>query len=200
MGHSQAATANGEKKAPCPAHAPHGGTALFSRLPGCALLFLTLFLSACGHAASPPSVKLALEGPPLFIRAVLEPAGNAGAGNSGTQFGGYMERSCMAGVGHLTLSDLQSGFFCEGEMDSLPSEKGRLHAELLCSDGRSLNILLRNLGPDQGIGIGRLDGDTGTLELFYHPSEGEAMRRLTSFRAELTEARDSRGGAAQTEE
>ncbi|MDL2272343.1 hypothetical protein LJC23_04850, partial [Desulfovibrio sp. OttesenSCG-928-I05] len=107
----------------------------------------------------------------------------------GTHFGGYMDRSCMAGVGHVSISDLQSGFFCEGDMDSLPSEKARLHAELRCSDGRSLHLLLRNLGPDQGIGIGKLDGDSGTLELFYHPSEGEAIRRLASFRADLMEAR-----------
>lgn len=155
-----------------------------------AALFCLFSLCACSAAVSPPSVKLALEGPPLFIHAVL--ADDSG-GTPEKDFGGYMDRSCMAGLGHITLSELQSGFFCEGDMDSLPSPKGRLHAELRCSDGRTLQLLLRNLGPDQGIGIGRLDGEPGTLELFYHPSEGEAARRLAAFRADLAEARAGKG-------
>lgn len=151
-----------------------------------ALLLVPLFalagLAGCTYVAGPPSVRLALEGPPLFIRGVQENEGEE------RHFAGYMDRSCMAGIGQIALSDMRSGFFCQGDMDSLPSEKARLHAELLCSDGTSLHLLLRNVGPDQGIGVGRFEAVKAPLELFYHPSEGEAVRRLARFRADLARA------------
>ena len=149
-------------------------------LRGIALLgSLCLGLGGCGTKPSPPSVLLALDGPPLSIAAEL----------GARPFKGYMERHCMAGVGHIVLYLPDSKAICQGNMDSPPTEKARLYAELSCSDSRTLRIAMRNLGPDQGLGIGSFEGQEETLILFYHPCEDEAKRRLAVLRSDIEQAK-----------
>jgi hypothetical protein len=135
------------------------------------------FLSVPGCSTTHvPGVHLALEGPPLVVAAKV--------GNR--YFEGSMERSGMAGVGIITLREEATGAEFRGSLDAPASPKGRLYVVLSCAqDARTLHLVLRNLGPDQGMGIGRLsDGETRMI-LFYHPGRADAWRRLAQLRAEL---------------
>ena len=142
-----------------------------------ALLCLCLVMVA-GCASTPPpspSIRLDLDGPKLVLVGELE----------GRSYDGYMDRHGMAGVGTLSLYEQGTQTTCQGSMDSPASEKGRLYAQLACSDGRTLHVVLRNLGPDQGMGIGRLEGQSARMTLFYHPCLEDAQRRLKELRHEL---------------
>lgn len=149
-----------------------------------AAVFATAFAAALAGCAAPsgvPGPRLALEGPPLFIA----------VSGGGSRYGA-MDRGCLAGVGGIILQDPQRGVTCEGTMDAPASSKGRLYAELACSDGGTVVLGLRNTGPDQGVGVGRVmraDGEREErISLFYHPCEDEARRRLVRVEADMAEA------------
>lgn len=140
---------------------------------GLACLGLVCMTGCAGP--TPPSVRLALDGPELVLVGELD----------GRAYEGAMDRHAMAGVGALTLHEQGTSIVCRGSIDRPASQKGRLYVELSCSDGRSLPLILRNLGPDQGMGIGRFEGQSERMTLFYHPSASEAKRRLEQLRHEL---------------
>lgn len=140
---------------------------------GLACMGLVL-VTACAKP-SPSSIRLAMDGPDLVLAGELE----------GRAYEGRMERHAMAGSGSLSLHEQGTGVVCQGGMDSPASRKGRLYAELVCTDGRNLYLVLRNLGPDQGMGVGRFEGQSGRMTLFYHPCAHEAGRRLEQLRSEL---------------
>jgi hypothetical protein len=48
---------------------------------------------------------------------------------------------------------------------------------------------LRNIGPDQGVGIARESEDGELLVLFYHASAEEAERRFPSVKNDIERAR-----------
>ena len=147
------------------------------------LLVLCLGLAGCGERYT-PSIRLALDGPPLYI--VLQ--------NETTYWSGLMDRGCMAGLGLITLRD-EHGGICHGQMDRPANEKGRLYAELLCANGNSVTLVFRNLGPDQGMGLARVNTETPggeQLAFFYHPSRDEAQRRLEQIRTEIAAARENK--------
>lgn len=147
------------------------------RIPVLALLALSL--CACATPQS-PGIRLALEGPPLAVVARGET----------TAWSGLMDRGCMAGVGSITLRDAD-GVICEGGMDHPATDKGRLYADLICSDGGTLSLLFRNLGPDQGMGFARRNPEFEEgerIDLFFHPSREEAERRLVEVRQEVVDA------------
>lgn len=137
-----------------------------------------LALSGCGPASS-PSIRLALEGPPLAVR------GDSG----GRRFVGHMDRGVMAGFGHVVLRQPDVGVVCTGGADQPPTEKGRVYVGLACSDGRSLHALFRPLGPDQGLGLARFEEEEEKIDLFYHACEVEALRRLEGVRETMAAAR-----------
>lgn len=143
-----------------------------------AACFLALaFVGGCAPASA-PSVRLALEGPPLFVAA----EDNAVFSRA------VMDRSCMAGFGRMTLHDAQGTVVCDGDMDQPANEKGRLYIHFLCRGGESVSFVMRNLGPDQGMGVGRVHETGERFALFYHPCEDEARRRLAQIKMELAQA------------
>ena len=145
------------------------------------VISLALVFFVCGCAdKSQPSVLLALDGPPLAVVGALGDA----------PFDGVMDRGCLAGVGSLKLHVPDLGP-CAGTMDHPGNEKGRRYVELACFDGSSIILALRNLGPDQGMGIGKQDTTGKRIALFYHPSQEEAQRRLAGIRADLARSEES---------
>jgi hypothetical protein len=101
-----------------------------------------------------------------------------------------MDRTCMAGHGFMQLEAVDSGaaFACTAEIDSPPTQKGRVRGVLRCTDGRELFFSLRNLGPDQGVGVGRENPEGDLLILFYHASPDEAARRFPAVKADILAA------------
>lgn len=157
------------------------------------LLALCMALGACGGERPAPSVRLILDGPPLAIAAV----------RGETPMRGLMERSCMAGVGDMRLT-IPGETECSGSLDHPGNAKGRLYIRLDCLDGSAVILAMRNLGPDQGMGVGKQATPTAPdgadtpeapdtrgedrIVMFYHPSANEARRRLTRIRSEIDEA------------
>jgi hypothetical protein len=152
-------------------------------LPG-ALLLLCLGLCACAGkepVASPPSVALAVDGPRLALLGEY----------AGMSLAGSMDRTCMVGYGSMHLEAVDSGatFVCTAKIDNPPTQRGRVRGVLRCTDGRELFFTLRNIGPDQGVGIGRESPEEGLLILFYHVSSDEAARRFPGVKADILAAR-----------
>ncbi|MDR3073462.1 MAG: hypothetical protein LBV01_01895 [Deltaproteobacteria bacterium] len=155
-----------------------------------ALLCLAAFaLAGCASSAA-PSIRLALDGPPLPVVAEGE----------ATALQGFMDRGCMAGVGGMILYSRRDNVSCKGTMDRPATDKGRLYLDLDCSDGRTLRVVLRNLGPDQGMGLGHIGEEEDRLVLFYHPSEDEARRRLARLKADIALAGEARRKKASSPE
>lgn len=145
-------------------------------------VLLALLPAACSGGrpqTGPPLVALALDGPQLAL------AGEY----SGMPLEGAMDRSCMAGYGALYLSDSGGVFVCEATIDDPPTEKGRVRGLLKCSGGRNLLFSLRNLGPDQGVGIARETEEGNLMVFFYHASLEEARRRFPSVKDDIDRAR-----------
>ena len=156
------------------------------RAPAIALLLLCLGLFACAGKELPSAPAQAAAPAPL----VMDGPRLAVAGEYGGIFlSGSMDRAGMAGYGSMLLEALGGEFSCAAEIDSPPTSKGRVRGVLRCTDGRELFFSLRNIGPDQGVGVGResLGGDL--LILFYHPSPDEAARRLPAVQADILAAR-----------
>lgn len=152
-------------------------------LPG-ALLLLCFSLFACaGKAPAPasPAVALAVDGPRLALAGEYE----------GLSLTGSMDRTCMAGYGSMHLEAVDSGatFVCTAAIDTPPTQKGRVRGVLRCTDGRELLFSLRNIGPDQGVGVGRESPEGSLLILFYHASADEAARRFPAVKADILAAR-----------
>ena len=137
----------------------------------------TAILAACGKGPLPifPSVHLAMNGPPLSI------AGDMG----GHYFSGHMERSCMAGVGRMVLHNQTLNLLCKGETDNPASEKGRMYAYLSCTENKTMRVVYRNMGPDQGVGIGRVEENPQVLLFYYHPWDDEAKRRAYELKGKM---------------
>ena len=151
-------------------------------------LIVCLSLVGCGDRST-PSIRLALDGPPLYVALQSDSA----------HWSGLMDRGCMAGLGQITLRD-GNGIICNGKMDHPANDKGRLYAELSCANGNTVTLVFRNLGPDQGMGLARVNPETPDgeqLALFYHPSQDEARRRLEQVRAEIAAARESKNEETQ---
>ena len=160
----------------------------------CLLFAASALFSGCAPQGT-PSTLLSLDGPPLPILGTLDNA----------PLRGVMDRSCLAGVGSVALNlpgKTGGTIFCKGIMDQPGNEKGRLYVELACDDGSAVVLALRNLGPDQGMGIGRHGATGDRITLFYHPSEDEALRRLARVREDLARAEEALAGqkAAKTTE
>ena len=152
------------------------------------LFFLCLGLAGCA-GQSTPGIRLALDGPPLHV---------AMQGDT-TTWTGSMDRGCMAGVGSFSVHS-ENGLICRGQIDHPANDKGRLHAELACADGSVMVLVFRNLGPDQGMGLGRINPDSEAGEqttFFYHPSQEEARRRLVEVRTDIAVARESKHKKAE---
>ena len=147
------------------------------------LLFLCLVAAGCGSPQT-PSARLALDGPPLHI---------AMQGDA-SHWSGHMDRGCMTGFGPISLQD-DKGVTCRGQMDHPANDKGRLYAKLSCTNGSTVTLVFRNLGPDQGMGLGRVNPHTENdeqLAFFYHSSWDEALRRLQEVKADIAAARASK--------
>ena len=146
-----------------------------------------LGLGACGggHGSSGvPAAALAMEGPPLAIAGEYE----------GMSLEGSMDRTCMSGFGSITVRGEDSKgreFLCVSNVDSPPTEKGRVRGGLQCTGNRSLAFSLRNLGPDQGLGVAREAGHDSMMVFFYHVSREEAIRRLPSVKEDIAKARQA---------
>ena len=141
-------------------------------------------LSGCGGSSHAPSVRLTLDGPPLALIVQSDSA----------SWKGVMDRGCMAGFGHVTLQMVGDSTVCSGDIDHPATDKGRMYVDLLCSDGTTMNLIYRNLGPDQGMGLARIDKEKTNGEkseraaLFYHPSAEEAERCLVKIREDIANA------------
>ena len=107
---------------------------------------------------------------------------------------GEMERTCMVGVGHMTLRTIseEPDFVCKADLDEEPTEKARIRGALQCEDGRVLYFTLRNIGPDQGVGIAREEKGDDLAVLFYHSCLEEAKRRLPGAIADIEKVRKPR--------
>lgn len=144
-------------------------------------LLLVSGLAGCGGGAAAHSIRLALDGPPLAVAMRGER----------TTWSGSMDRNCMAGVGAVTVHNA-AGTTCSGVMDHPANDKGRLHADLACSNGETVSLVFRNLGPDQGMGLARINKTGEVAALFYHPSADEARRRLEGVMADIAAAREEK--------
>lgn len=174
-------------------------------------LLAVLTLSACaGRDPRPVStVLLSVDGPPLAIYGEY----------AGMTLAGTMERTCMAGYGSLVLERIQPespaplprpdaadkilpgietqdalhteslSFLCEAAIDDPPTEKARVRGQLRCSGGRIMLFSLRNIGPDQGVGIARETDEGDLMVFFYHASADEARRRYPSVKKDIDRAR-----------
>ena len=146
-----------------------------------------LCLSACGGGHGPsgvPSAALSMEGPPLAIAGDYE----------GMFLEGSMDRTCMSGYGSITVRGEDAKgreFLCIAKVDSPPTEKGRVRGAFQCTGNRTLAFSLRNLGPDQGLGIAREPDHNDMMVFFYHVSREEAMRRLPAVKEDIAKARQA---------
>ena len=159
-------------------------SSFFRCLPLVSLLSL-LCLSACGGGHGPatvPTVALALEGPPLAVIGDY----------AGFSLEGTLERSGMSGYGTLVVRGDVDGreFFCEAKLDAPPTEKGRVLGVFMCTGDTPMALSLRNLGPDQGVGIAKAATDDNQMMIFfYHASREEALRRFPAVKKDIDEAR-----------
>ena len=137
-----------------------------------ALLALALMagLGGCASKNASSGVAYSLNGPRLAIAGEFAQIG----------LSGEMDRTCMVGIGKIEIESTVPDFpfYCAGSLSVPPTEKGRIRGILDCSEGMVMLFTLRNLGPDQGVGIARPVEDTGTMIFFYHASAEEARRRL----------------------
>ena len=133
-------------------------------------LFLVTGLAGCASKNASSGVAYALNGPRLAIAGEFAQIGLAGE----------MDRACMVGIGKIELQSTVPDFpfYCEGSLSVPPTEKGRIRGILDCSEGMVMLFTLRNLGPDQGVGIARPVEGTDSMIFFYHASAEEARRRL----------------------
>ncbi len=142
-------------------------------------LMLVPILGGCARvpAGNIPSVALALDGPALYVVGEYD----------GIALEGTMDRKLMVGIGDMALASIDPGaeFSCTATVDEPPTEKARVRGMLDCSGDKLLYFSLRNLGPDQGVGIGRTLTGGPLLMFFYHPSKEEALRRFPGIKEDM---------------
>lgn len=157
--------------------------ALPARLAALALMSV-LALSACADRTvrPPASVALAVDGPPLALYGEY----------AGMRLTGSLDRTCMAGYGDLSLKAEEGAFSCEATLNDPPTEKGRVRGVLRCDGGRKLLFSLRNVGPDQGVGIAKETEEGDLMVFFYHASVEEAKRRYPSVKEDIGRIRQGR--------
>jgi hypothetical protein len=168
------------------------------------LLLVQLVLPTACTSLKVSMPALVLDGPALHIAGVY----------AGMSLEGVMDRGCMAGIGTLNLRAVNvagegtaepaaepgkaedtaaTAFVCSGKVDTLPDRKARVNGTLECSSGRRMAFSLRNLGPDQGLGIARESQKGDLMVFFYHAAESEAKRRLPQILAEMETVRAAAG-------
>ena len=166
------------------------GSGVHKRIAFLLALALLACLRGCGAERVPsgvPTVALAMEGPPLAIVGEYE----------GMPLEGSMDRTCMSGIGSITVrgEDAQGReFLCTAKVDAPPTEKGRVRGAFQCTGERVLAFSLRNLGPDQGLGVAREPGHAGMMVFFYHVSREEAARRLPAVRNDIAKIQQQQAG------
>jgi hypothetical protein len=144
-----------------------------------------LCLNACGGGRAPsgmPASFFATEGPALAVVGEYE----------NMPLEGSMDRTCMLGIGGIALRGENAGgkeFLCTAAMNSAPTEKGRIYGVFQCTGEKRLMFSLRNIGPDQGLGIARDPDNSGMMVFFYHVSREEALRRLPVVKEDIANAR-----------
>ena len=140
-----------------------------------------VLLCSCADRGD-PTVAIAMDGPALVVRGDYE----------GLPLTGEMDRTAMAGIGELTLSsaDEASFFSCHAKFNAQPTDKGRVVGFMDCGPDGILAVMLRNLGPDQGVGLAHAATPEKMLIFFYHPSAEEAERRLPGILADIKSIRD----------
>jgi hypothetical protein len=96
----------------------------------------------------------------------------------------------MVGSGSMHFETVDSGapFVCTAKIDNPTTQKGRVRGMLRCTGERELLFSLRNIGPDQGVGVGRESPEGGLLIFFYHASPDEAARRFPGIKADILAA------------
>lgn len=153
-------------------------------VPCAAILLAAMLLTACADrtARGPAVVALAVEGPPLALYGEY----------AGMRLTGHMDRGCMAGSGALSLEAENGIFACEAAINDPPTEKGRVRGLLRCTGERNMLFSLRNIGPDQGVGIARETEEGDLMVFFYHASREEAKRRYPSVKEDIDRARSAR--------
>ncbi len=149
----------------------------------CVIIILAATAGCAERSAAPlPPVAFSMDGPALALVAKYK----------GIELEGSMDRTCMVGLGKLHLQSRAGAtpsMYCEARLNLEPTEKGRVRGILDCTDGVLMLLSLRNLGPDQGIGIARQEnGDQDLMVLFYHPSKEEAERRLPAAAEDMKKA------------
>ena len=151
-----------------------------------AICAFIVMLSACGLAscagtAHTPTIAYALEGPALFMRGEYD----------GRPVKGTLDRATMVGVGSIRfeLGDEPDILVCEGDLNTPPAENGRVRGVAKCENGQALLFTLRNLGPDQGVGIGRIADEDKPVIIFFHASDEEAARRFPAVLEDIHKAR-----------
>jgi hypothetical protein len=85
---------------------------------------------------------------------------------------------------------LDGAFVCRAKVDHPPTEKGRIRGVLHCTGERKMLVTLRNIGPDQGVGIGKESENGDLMILFYHAALDEAWRRFPAVKADILAARE----------
>ena len=171
-----------------------GGIKVRKRITSLLAVALLACLGGCGAervSSGVPVVALAMEGPPLAI---------VGEYN-GMSIEGSMDRTCMSGVGSMTVrgEDAQGReFLCTAKVDAPPTEKGRVRGAFQCTGERVLAFSLRNLGPDQGLGVAREPGNAAMMVFFYHVSREEAARRLPAVRNDIAKIQQRQAGQKGT--
>ena len=137
-------------------------------------LFILLLPCACATSRQEGASAFiySMEGPPLAVVGKL----------GDLVLDGSMERGAMAGFGKLDIHTrfIDDALVCTAQFDSPPNEKNRVKGILRCENMPPMFVTIRNLGPDQGVGIGRSENaaEDRLLIFFYHPSHEEAERRL----------------------
>lgn len=149
-------------------------------------LYLTLLCpviaatAACADRSQRPAqVALAVDGPPLAIYGEY----------AGMQLSGSMDRGAMTGYGEFSLASDNGVFSCEATLNDPPTEKARVRGMMRCTGERKLLFSLRNIGPDQGVGIARETEEGDLMVFFYHASAEEAKRRYPSVKEDIDLAR-----------
>lgn len=157
------------------------------------LCVLCLCVTACGSKNVPRKSASAEVPPPEYGAYALEGPDLAVIGDlAGVSLRGSMQRKGMIGMGKLKLYAENNAFICESVIKSPPTAKGRIRGILDCSDGTVVLFTLRNLGPDQGLGIGTSHRENKDLTIFYHPSEDEAARRFPEILNDFTKLRQTK--------
>lgn len=156
-----------------------------NRINNSVIIFLILLLPcACASPRQEGASAFiyAMEGPPLAVTGKL----------GDLVLDGNMERGAMAGFGKLDMHTrfIDDALVCTAQFDSPPNEKNRVKGILRCENMPPMFVTIRNLGPDQGVGIGRSENEAEDrlLVFFYHPSREEAERRLPEVVSDIQKA------------